>query len=227
MSQARELHVSAWSGSASPPIPAGAARHSAAGTAGRPLDPATLGTMENRFGCDLSRVRVHTDSRAAAAVGAAAYTQGTTITFAPGRYAPRTTEGQRLLAHELTHVMQQTRSGTVSGEPGPWAEREAQENAGAIAAGRAPRVAHAVRPGAIQCQSELNEKAKAILAAARDEKANPEDRAVAAVRQIYRTYYPEHTGKVASVEYDDAKAGTGVQVEQKFAAGSKPRRARE
>src|SRR5206468_2160136 len=131
-------------------------------------------------------------------------------------------EGQRLLAHELTHVVQQTRPGAALGEPGPWSEWEARESAGAIAAGRAPRVVHAVRPGAIQCQSDLDERAKAILASARDEKAKPEDRAVTAVRQICRTYYPEHAGKVASVEYDDAKAGTGVQVEQKYAAGSKP-----
>jgi hypothetical protein len=63
---------------------------------------------------DFSRVRVHTDARAAQsaqAVGAAAYTVGNDIVFGAGRYAPETGSGQALLAHELTHVVQQSRHG--------------------------------------------------------------------------------------------------------------------
>jgi len=66
--------------------------------------------METRFGHDFSRVRVHTDARAAqaaAAVGALAYTTGNHIVFAAGQYAPHTRAGRWLLAHELTHVVQQ------------------------------------------------------------------------------------------------------------------------
>lgn len=77
---------------------------------GQPLDPATRAFFEPRFGQDFSQVRVHTDAKAAEsawAVNALAYTAGRDIVFGTGRYAPATSEGRRLLAHELTHVVQQ------------------------------------------------------------------------------------------------------------------------
>ena len=77
---------------------------------GEPLDSATRQFMESRFGHDFSRVRVHADGRAAdssRAVGANAYTAGPDVVFGPGRYEPASTQGRRLLAHELTHVVQQ------------------------------------------------------------------------------------------------------------------------
>ncbi|MFF1696521.1 DUF4157 domain-containing protein [Streptomyces sp. NPDC058257] len=80
-------------------------------TGGQPLSVATRAFMEPRFGHDFGRVRVHTDAGAAAsarAVHADAYTLGHHLVFAAGRYAPETSQGQRLLAHELTHVVQQT-----------------------------------------------------------------------------------------------------------------------
>jgi GH24 family phage-related lysozyme (muramidase) len=70
--------------------------------------------MESRFGHDFSRVRVHTDARAAQsarAVDALAYTVGRDVVFAAGQYAPGTRGGKRLLAHEMTHVLQQSTSG--------------------------------------------------------------------------------------------------------------------
>lgn len=85
-------------------------------SAGRPLDPPTRAFMEQRLGHDFSRVRVHTDSQAAAsanAVQARAYTVGRDIVFAAGQHRPETLEGQHLLAHELTHVLQQRASGTA------------------------------------------------------------------------------------------------------------------
>src|SRR5262249_15068738 len=78
---------------------------------GRPLDRSISNFMESRFGFDFSRVRVHTDSRAASsarAIDARAYTAGTHVVFAEGQFAPSTADGRRLLAHELTHVVQQT-----------------------------------------------------------------------------------------------------------------------
>jgi peptidoglycan hydrolase-like protein with peptidoglycan-binding domain len=78
---------------------------------GRPLDGATRAFMEPRFGRDLGAVRVHTDTQAAQsahAVNALAYTVGRDIVFGAGRYAPSTAEGRNLLAHELTHTIQQT-----------------------------------------------------------------------------------------------------------------------
>ncbi|MGA2349999.1 MAG: DUF4157 domain-containing protein [Terracidiphilus sp.] len=80
-------------------------------SSGQPLDRATRREMESRFGYDFSHVRLHTDNRAAASaqsLSAKAYTVGSDVVFAPGRFAPQTTEGRHLLAHELTHVVQQT-----------------------------------------------------------------------------------------------------------------------
>lgn len=77
---------------------------------GRPLDPALRQDMEQRFGHDFSQVRVHTDSAAAQSardVSSHAYTKKTAIVFATGRFSPSTSEGRRLLAHELAHVVQQ------------------------------------------------------------------------------------------------------------------------
>jgi hypothetical protein len=77
---------------------------------GQPLEPRVRAEMEPRFGHDFSRVRVHADERAAESarsVAALAYTVGRDVVFDTGRYAPHTLEGRRLLAHELTHVVQQ------------------------------------------------------------------------------------------------------------------------
>lgn len=84
---------------------------------GREMEPATRREMESRIGFDFGHVRLHTDTRAsdsAQALNARAYTVGSDVVFAPGRYSPQTTEGRHLLAHELTHVVQQT-GGTRQG----------------------------------------------------------------------------------------------------------------
>lgn len=84
---------------------------------GQPLDQETRSMMEPRFGYDLSGVRVHTDEKAdesARAVSAMAYTAGTHMAFASGRYAPSSQKGQELIAHELTHVVQQSSGPVVS-----------------------------------------------------------------------------------------------------------------
>jgi hypothetical protein len=85
--------------------------HEVLNSPGQPLNPATRRLMESRLGHDFSRVRIHTDSRAdesARAVNARAYTVGHNIAFASGRFSPQSAEGQRLLVHELAHVVQQT-----------------------------------------------------------------------------------------------------------------------
>ena len=95
--------------------------HEVLGSSGHPLDAATRAYFEPRFGHDFSEVRVHTDGRAAASavsIGASAYTAGSNIAFAIGRFDPVSTSGRRLLAHELTHVVQQRSlhpSGSSSG----------------------------------------------------------------------------------------------------------------
>jgi len=83
---------------------------------GNPLPPAHRVFMEERFGVDFSNVRIHADSEAARmarALNAEAFTYGRDIYFGEGRYRPETTEGKRLLAHELTHVVQQSRGKVI------------------------------------------------------------------------------------------------------------------
>src|SRR5436309_6137602 len=88
---------------------------------GSPLDRDTRGFMESRLGADFSDVRVHTDSKAtesAKSVQAHAYTVGNDVVFQSAKYEPESDSGKRMLAHELTHVVQQ-RSGPVDGTPAP------------------------------------------------------------------------------------------------------------
>ncbi|MDR4480904.1 MAG: DUF4157 domain-containing protein [Nitrospira sp.] len=115
--------------SAKPPAPAGPTlvgrRHAAPGAAGsvvappivhevlassgRPLDVSTRGFFEARFGHDFGHVRIHSDAQAsesARRVNALAYTVGRDIVFGAGQFDPHTQPGRKLLAHELTHVVQ-------------------------------------------------------------------------------------------------------------------------
>ncbi len=70
------------------------------------------GKMEGAFDADFSDVRVHPNSDLATDIGALAYTQGSDVHFAPGQYNPGDAVGQRIIGHELTHVIQQ-RDGRV------------------------------------------------------------------------------------------------------------------
>jgi hypothetical protein len=94
--------------------------HETLRSTGQPLDPTTRAYMEPRLGADLGGVRIHADNGAAAAaraVHANAYTVGSDIFFAPGRYRPHTGEGRWLLAHELSHTVQQAGGGAGNGLP--------------------------------------------------------------------------------------------------------------
>ena len=82
---------------------------------GQPLPSTERAFFEPRIGFVFSNVRIHTDAgaaRSARAVGAKAYTVGSNVVFGAGRWAPKTSAGRRLIAHELTHVVQQ---GTAPG----------------------------------------------------------------------------------------------------------------
>ncbi len=117
---------------------------------GRALDEPVRTEMEARLGHRFDDVRVHTDGAAdasARAVNAHAYTVGSDVVFQRGRYDTASDEGRTLLAHELTHVVQQ-RSGPVEGspaaggirvsDPGDRFEREAAANAERVTAAPAP-----------------------------------------------------------------------------------------
>jgi hypothetical protein len=78
---------------------------------GKPFEPALRQEMEQRFGHDFSRVRVHIGAvaeQSARDVNARAYTVGDNLVFGAGEFKPETRQGRRLLAHELTHVVQQS-----------------------------------------------------------------------------------------------------------------------
>jgi hypothetical protein len=98
---------------------------------GQPLDAATRAFMGPHFGHDFGRVRVHADPRAvdsARVLGARAYTVGHDVVFGAGQYPPGTSQGRRLIAHELAHVVQQdfgAASPAIQRQPGT-AERAEQ-----------------------------------------------------------------------------------------------------
>lgn len=112
---------------------------------GQPLDSATRTYMEPRFGHDFGRVRVHTDARAAEAargLQARAYAVGGAIVFGAGQYAPGTADGDRLLAHELTHIVQQSNGSGAAARR--WIARAAATLAPPAPAVAAPRPAEPV-----------------------------------------------------------------------------------
>ena len=127
---------------------------------GQTLPKQTQKAMGARFGHDFSQVRVHTDNRAgqtAEALGANAFTLGQDIVFGAGRYAPGSAAGDRLLAHELTHVVQQDRWGGPGSEGqisrwGDASEQEADSVAHRIASGQSVDVMAA--PGALIARDE-------------------------------------------------------------------------
>jgi hypothetical protein len=104
------------------------------------LDATTRSFFETRFAHDFSQVRVHTSREAtesARAMDALAFSVGPHIVFNAGCFNPATATGRKLLAHELTHIIQQTRGGVQPAES-PCAEREARANAEAIERSSAP-----------------------------------------------------------------------------------------
>ena len=106
----RRLQADATRETASPAV------HDVLRSQGQALPPATRAFFETRFGQDFGQVRVHTDAKAAASardVNARAYTVGRNVVFGAGQYAPSSNQGRRLLAHELTHVLQQGSGATT------------------------------------------------------------------------------------------------------------------
>ena len=138
---------------------------------GSPLDDSTRNSMESRFGQDFGDVRVHTDAKASASaesVGANAYTVGNEMVFRSGHFDSSSPTGQRTLAHELSHVVQQ-RSGPVDGtesaggirlsDPSDRFERAADSTADQVMSGHAPAPAGAAS-GGTSVQLEASEEAE-------------------------------------------------------------------
>ena len=99
---------------------------------GQPLAKDDLAFFTSRFGFDFSRVRIHNDRTAAESahsVNALAYTAGSDIAFADGQYQPGTESGRRLIAHELTHVVQQGSAARTRGDATLGVQRDNAGNA--------------------------------------------------------------------------------------------------
>jgi hypothetical protein len=127
---------------------------------GQALDPATRGYFEPLFGHDFSQVRVHSGSNAAESarsLSARAFTAGRNIVFAEGRYRPGTPDGKRLLAHELAHVVQQSRGGPVptSGHQAGRLESDADRAADMAASGAPAADVAGTAPGGVQMNAEV------------------------------------------------------------------------
>jgi hypothetical protein len=148
---------------------------------GAPLDSGVRSDMEARFGADFGDVRVHTGAAAhesAQSVNAHAYTVGPNIVFQRDAYDPASPEGRTMLAHELTHVVQQ-RSGPVDGtdsgggirvsDPADRFEREAAANAERIVS--APAAGIAVQREAAEEDEETAQTAP--VQRAEDEEEEP------------------------------------------------------
>ena len=110
-----------------PSVPPESPIHDVLRSPGQPLDLGTRAFMNPRFGHDFARVRVHIGPQAAAsatALRARAYTLGNHIVFGAGQYAPTTASGRLLIAHELTHVLQQGSTPEPMRQADPAAKQE-------------------------------------------------------------------------------------------------------
>jgi hypothetical protein len=161
--------------------------HEVVSSGGRPLEPEVRADMEGRLGHDFGDVRVHDDAAAhssAQAVNAHAYTVGSNVVFQRDKYDPGSDDGRTMLAHELTHVVQQ-RSGTVDGtptgggikvsDPSDRFEREAAANAERVMAAPAP--AQPAPPAPVQTaavQRDTEEEAPPVQRAAPEEEEQEE-----------------------------------------------------
>jgi Domain of unknown function (DUF4157) len=139
---------------------------------GSPLAPDVRNEMQGRLGHDFGDVRVHNDSAAhesAQSVNAHAYTVGSNVVFQRDKYDPSSAEGKTMLAHELTHVVQQ-RNGPVDGsaagggikvsDPSDRFEREAAANADKAMSGPSPTTQFGASSAAVQRHEAEDETAQ-------------------------------------------------------------------
>jgi hypothetical protein len=168
--------------------------HDVISSGGRPLEPEVRGDMEARLGHDFGDVRVHDDGAAhesAKAVNAHAYTVGSNVVFQRDKYDPSSADGKVMLAHELTHVVQQ-RSGPVDGSSAPGGikvsdpsdrfEREASANAEQAMAAPAAAPTPAPASGA-SIQRDVDESEAPPVQ--REEAAAEEEKEEAAVQGAF------------------------------------------
>jgi hypothetical protein len=186
--------------------------HDVLRSTGEPLDAGTRAFMEPRFGHDFSDVRVHNDpqaARSASAVNAFAYTIENHIVLGSGNHSPKTSSTQRLLAHELAHVVQQ-RNGPAfqaSGisSPGDAQEQQADRAAEAVMSdGPVP----ALSPAASTVQRQTGDPFSDPFGEGKKEEKKPEldpksARAYQACPKLCRTFPPVEVARDAFVAVCD------------------------
>lgn len=183
-------------------------------SAGRPLEPAVRGEMEAGFGTDFSAVRVHTGQRAergASALNARAVTYGGDIVFARGEYAPGSTEGRRLLAHELAHVVQQSEGhgpAPSASRNGP-TETDASMAASQVVSGGRARVRTRSAPGIARQEAEPG-RTPAVAGASDREKLTNALAVLDSIREIGSNQYQVTLdGRVRHLTQADVNAALG------------------
>jgi hypothetical protein len=189
---------------------------------GHPLPLAVQGEFERLFGTPLGDVRVHTDRAAAEsaeAQGAEAYAIGNQVVFGADRYAPHTTGGRTLLAHELAHVVQQARGAQrgFATPPGAGAERDASAAAGAVAQGSAPQVAVATGIGIARSEEDERKKPAAKGKSKKSQAPRSQDGGNEAPPQ------PKRRGKKAAPEPEIVGEYQGVPVKRYPPGGKAPK----
>jgi hypothetical protein len=157
-------------------------------SSGRPLEPSLRQDMEQRFVHDFSQVRVHTGAAAEQStreVSAHAYTAGHNIVFDKGEFSPETQGGRRLLAHELTHVIQQS---SVSAKSSIHRQERSRPS-----------------PAAVDTEAQV------IIDFAQDTSRSVSVRAEGVVRRIIDQYFSNFTSMIDGIDYDGA-LGSGLDV---------------
>jgi hypothetical protein len=189
---------------------------------GQPLDGGTRAFMESRFGHNFGHVRIHADERAAEsarAVNASAYTVGQQMVFGAGKYQPQTIEGRRLLAHELTHIVQQAGVAGTGGQVSEaTTETEADHNASALDSTQPMGVQLKATAAAIQREPEARDEEldKILGAAARAQRA-PDDQTGMLIRgseityRLISKYLPTYSGTLSGVGYDQKVKGVKAE----------------
>ena len=203
--------------------------HDVLGSPGEPLGTATRMYFEPQFGHDLSKVRVHTDSKAARSaksVNSLAYTVGDDIVFDASKYSPNSTDGRKLLAHELTHVLQQSdaQGSARLGDLGAPQEREAERAERAVERGERVHISRSQtqtlrrQPASEHASEKADDERTRVLRAAERARLAPNDRtqlSLAGAEIVYRMvrlYMPEYSNRLSSAGYDDTLTAVRVEV---------------
>lgn len=175
---------------------------------GSGLSKGTLTEMSSAFGQDFSGVRIHTDSQAeqlSEQISAQAFTHGKDIYFNQGKYNPESQEGKRLLAHELTHVVQQGHSENLV-QRACFEASGPKRSVGSCAA----NATDVVRRPQGQANN-LDTRAQTIISAAQNQTVAIQDRALQLLNSIICTYMPSQVSKVRDIYYSANLIGLETQ----------------